>query len=268
MAIDVHPTAIVDSNAVLEDEVKVGPYCVIGDGAFIGARTKLLNHVTIMGNVRIGCDNVLYPYSVIGGDPQDRSYKGSPTWVVVGDRNIIREHVTMHRATEKELGITRVGSDNFFMVGSHVAHDCIIGNNVSLANGVGLSGHVHIHDFAIVSGLAGVHQFTTIGRYAFVGAMAKIVTDVPPYMLADGTPCEVRCVNLVGLKRRGFTQADIQNLAVAHRLLYRHKIGVEEARNQLINDGRMVDSVVNLFAFVDQQCQGHFGRGRERRKAA
>ncbi|MFO0949497.1 MAG: acyl-ACP--UDP-N-acetylglucosamine O-acyltransferase, partial [Planctomycetota bacterium] len=258
----VHP------NAVLDENVSIGPFCIVEEGAFIGSGTKLLSHVSILGQVRIGHDNVIYPQCIIGAEPQDTSYKGAPTWVVIGDRNILREMVTIHRATQKEQGITRVGSDNFIMAGSHIAHDVFVGNNVTMANNTMLSGHVHVQDFAALSGMIGVHHFVTVGSYAFVGGLSRIVTDVPPYMLVEGNPAEVRCVNLVGLKRRGLKPDEIQHLTHAHRLLYRMKMGVSQARNMLENSGEMSAPVQRLFEFLDHQRLGRHGRGRERRRAA
>lgn len=268
MAVDVHPTAIVDPDAVLDDHVSIGPYCVISGGSFIGSGTRLHNHVTLMGNVRIGHDNVIYPHTVIGAEPQDLSYRGSPTWVVIGDRNLIREGVTIHRATEKEHGITRLGSDNFIMAACHLAHDVIVGSHVSMANGTMLSGHVHVHDYATLSGMIGVHHYCTIGSYSFVGGLSRITTDVPPYMLVEGNPSAVRCVNLVGLKRRRLSPLDIQSLVEAHRLLYRVKMGAAQAREILEGNDHLTEPVLQLFAFLERQHKGRNGRGRESLRAA
>lgn len=268
MGVNIHPTSIVHPNAVLDENVTIGPFCVVEEGAFIGSGTKLHGHVSILGQVRIGHDNVIHPQCTIGAEPQDIGYKGAPTWVVLGDRNVIREMVTIHRATQKEQGITRIGDDNFIMAGSHVAHDVHVGNHVTMANSTMLSGHVHVHDYAALSGMIGVHHFVTVGSYAFVGGMSRIVTDVPPYMLVEGNPAEVRCVNLVGLKRRGLKTEEIQNLTHAHRLLYRMKMGVSQARSILETNGELSTPVLKLFEFLDNQRQGRHGRGRERRRAA
>lgn len=268
MAVHIHPTAIVDANAALDDNVTIGPFCLVGPGAFIGSGTVLHNNVTLMGNVRIGHDNVIYPNCVIGAEPQDRSYRGSPTWVVIGDRNVIRENVTIHRGTEKELGITRLGSDNFLMAGCHLAHDVVVGSHVYIANNTLLSGHVHVHDHATMSGMIGVHHFCTIGSFSFIGGLSRITTDIPPYMLAEGNPSVIRCVNLVGLKRLGMSQVDIKSLTVAHRLLYRVKMGSVQAKKTLISNGQWTPPVENLFAFLESQHQGRNGRGREGKRAA
>jgi UDP-N-acetylglucosamine acyltransferase len=268
MAVSIHPSAIVDPAAALDDGVVIGPGCVVGPGAFLGEGTRLINHVTIMGNVRMGRNNVVYPNCVIGSDPQDHGYRGEETWVVIGDDNIFREAVTIHRATTKENGITRIGDHNMLMGGVHVAHDVIIGSQVNIANNTAIGGHVHIHDYAALSALIGVHQFTTIGSYSFIGGLARIVMDVPPFMLIEGNPMEIRCVNVIGLKRRGFSQIEIQSLAEAHRLLYRMKIGSFKALDSLRSEGRITEPVQKLFDFLDKQHSGRHGRGRERKRAA
>lgn len=268
MAIHVDPTALVDPDAVLDDDVSVGPYSVIGPGAFVGAGTRILNHVTIQGNVRMGVDNVVYPNCVIGTEPQDTSYRGSPTWVVIGDRNMIREAVTIHRATEKELGITRIGSDNYIMCGCHIGHDSNVGSHIHMANCTTLGGHVYVQDYASMSGLIGVHHFVTIGSHSFVGGMARVVKDVPPFMLVEGHPGVVRCVNLVGVKRRGYSQEEIRGLTEAHRLLYRVKMNYDPAKEMLTEAGKMIGPVQTLFAFLQDQRQGRNGRARERLRAA
>lgn len=269
MAVSIHPTAMVDPAATLDHDVVIGPYCVVGAGAFVGRGTRLVSHVTLDGHVRLGEDNVLYPHAVIGAPPQDDSYRGSPTWVVIGDGNTFREHVTIHRATEKENGVTRVGSHNYLMVGSHVAHDCVLGSHIHIANGTVMGGHVHIHDHANISGLVAIHHYATIGTMCFIGGLSRITMDVPPFMLVEGNPSVVRCVNVVGLKRRGLSQLDIQSLAEAHRLLYRTKMGAGPARDILQSNGRMTEPVRALFTFIESQHQGRLGRSREKiRKAA
>lgn len=268
MAIHVDPTAIVDAKAVLDDNVAIGPYCVIGAGAFVGSGTRLHSHITIAGNVRLGHDNVIYPFCSIGAEPQDLSYRGSPTWVVMGDRNVIRESVTIHRGTEKEYGVTSIGSDNFFMVGCHIGHDCNVGSHIYMANNCVLGGHVYVQDYASLSGLIGVHHFASIGSYSFVGGMSRINMDVPPYMLVEGHPAVVRCVNIVGLKRRGFSAIEIQSLTEAHRLVFRNRMNAEGACKVLEDHGKLTEPAQKLFAFLSEQRLGRYGRGRERFRAA
>ena len=268
MAIRVADHVLIDPRAEIEDEVDIGPFCVIGPKVRIGAGTRLENHVTLMGDVAIGCRNHLYPGVVIGGEPQDISYRGSETRVVIGDDNIIRECVTINRATEKEEGVTRIGDHNFLMACCHVAHDCQLGDHIIIANGTLLGGHVHIHDCASLSGAVAVHHFATIGGYSFVAGMSAVRHDVPPYMLVEGYPAKPRCINTVGLKRNSFSAHVLQALVEAHRLLYRAKVGLDNAWEILRNNGQLVPQVNHLLSFVQGQHEGQHGRGRERRRAA
>lgn len=268
MAAHVHPTAIVDRDALLDHDVSIGPFCIIGAGAIIGSGTRLISHVTIAGNVRIGSDNTIHPYCLIGAEPQDLSYRGAPTWVTIGDRNVIREGCTIHRATEKEHGVTSVGSDNFIMGYCHLAHDVGFGSHITMANATMLCGHVRVQDFAIMSGMVGVHHFATIGSYSFISGMTRVSADVPPFMLVEGNPADVRCVNVVGLKRRGFSGHDIQTINEAHRLLYRMRMGAAQARQLLEAKGKFAGPVLQLFEFLDQQRQGRNGRARDQKRAA
>lgn len=268
MAVSIHPTAIVDPDATLDEDVTIGPYCVVSGGAFIGARTRLVSHVSVMGNVRLGHDNVLYPFCVMGGEPQDHGYNGAPTWVVIGDHNTFREGCTVHRGTTKEHGVTRIGSHNYLMCYCHIAHDVVMGSRITMANSCGIAGHVHIHDYAALSGQIGVHHYTTIGSFCFIGGLSRVTTDAPPYMLTEGNPTVVRCVNTVGLKRRGMSANDIQSLTEAHRLIYRVKMGAAQAKQILTSNNRMTEPVLNLFAFLENQHAGKHGRARERLRAA
>jgi len=260
--------ASIDSHAEIDDDVDIGPYCVIGPNVHIGQGTRLENNVTLMGNVTIGRYNHIYPNAVIGGEPQDITYTGSDTKVVIGDHNIIRECVTINRASEKEDGVTRIGEHNFLMACSHVAHDCQLGNQIVIANGTLLAGHVHVHDHASLSGAVAVHHFATIGSYSFVAGLSAIRHDVPPYMLVEGYPGRPRCINAVGLKRNNFSPQVIQALAEAHRLLFRSKVGLENAWEILRANGQLVPQVNHLLSFIQGQHEGLHGRGRERRRAA
>jgi UDP-N-acetylglucosamine acyltransferase len=268
MAHCISDNASIDPRAEIDDEVEIGPFCVIGPKVRIGRGTRLENNVTLMGNVAIGCFNHIYPNAVIGGEPQDISYTGSDTRVVIGDYNIIRECVTINRASEKEDGLTRVGDHNFLMACSHVAHDCQVGNQIIIANNTLLAGHVHVHDFASLSGAVAVHHFATIGAYSFVAGVSAVRHDVPPYMLVEGDPARPRCINAVGLKRNNFSPQVIHALGEAHRLLYRSKVGLENAWEILRANGQLVPQVNHLLSFVQGQHEGMHGRGRERRKAA
>lgn len=269
MATQISPLASVSPHAAIADGVEIGAFCVIGPDVQIGEHTQIQNNVTIIGNTVIGRRNRIFPGVVIGADPQDISYDGSPTRVVIGDDNVLRECVTINRATTKEQGLTRMGSNNFLMACAHVAHDCVVGDHVIMANSVLLGGHVHVHDFAILSGHVGVHHYVTIGCYGFVGGQSRIVHDVPPFMLVDGNPSTVRCVNIVGLKRHGLTPDEIKALMEGHRLIYRAKMGVRHAAEILEGHGHMTTHVTRLLDFIRRQNEGSHGRaGESRRRAA
>lgn len=260
--------AIIDSTAEIADDVVVGPFCVIGPRAKIGSGTILENNVTICANVTIGENNHFHPGVVIGGEPQDVSYQGTETQTFIGDSNVLREGVTVNRASEKEDGITSIGDHCYIMACGHVAHDCKVGSHVKMANATLLGGHVHVHDHANLSGGVAVHHFTTIGSFSFVGGLSRVIHDVPPYMLADGSPARPRCINIVALKRNDFEKEQISALADAHRLMYRAKVGMEHARKILRANTPLLPCVEDLLDFVQTQQNGHHGRGRDSRRAA
>ncbi len=218
----IHSSAIVSPRAELGVEVEVGPCCVIGAGVRIGDRCTLHSHVVIDGSCEIGSGNEFYPFTSIGARSQDLKYGGEPTRARIGDRNVFREFVTLHRGTSPEAD-TVVGSDNHFLAYAHVAHDSIVGNHCILSNAATLGGHVTVEDHVIISGLAGIHQFCRLGTHALIGGCTKIVQDVPPYLIADGHPARLRGVNLVGLQRRGFPPESIRSLKAAYRALFLHK---------------------------------------------
>ena len=268
MAVHLAEPCVVDPRAEIDEDVEIGPFCVIGPHVRIGRGTRLENNVTIIGRATIGQYNHIWPNVVIGGHPQDVSYQGSDTQVIIGDHNIIRECVTINRASEKEDGITRIGDHNFLMAGCHVAHDCKLGNHIIIANNTLLAGHVHIHDYASLSGAVAVHHFARVGSYSFVAGCSAVRHDVPPYMLVEGYPARPRCVNTVGLKRNNFPPHVIQALAEAHRLLYRAKVRLEDAWEILRSNGQLLPQVNHLLSFIQEQHEGMHGRARERRKAA
>jgi UDP-N-acetylglucosamine acyltransferase len=268
MATRIASLACVDPAAEIDDDVEIGPFTVVGPHVRIARGTRLMSSVNILGRVTIGRDNVIYPNVVIGGEPQDISYAGSDTQVILGDGNTIREGVTINRGSEKEDGITRVGNKNFLMACCHVAHDCKLGNHIIMANGSLLGGHVHVEDYASISGAVAVHHYTTIGGYSFVGGLSRVLHDVPPFMLCEGAPARPRCINIVALKRHEFSSHVIDCLAEAHRLLYRAKVGLDPAREILRGNGQLVPQVNELLAFIEGQQEGRHGRGREARRAA
>ena len=262
--------ASVDPNAQIGDDCEIGPFCVIGPDVKIGRGTILQNNVSVHGHVSIGEDNRISTGAVIGGEPQDISYKGSPTKVIVGDRNIIRENVTINRASEKEEGLTQVGSDCYLMACSHVAHDCIVGDSVVLGQGSMLGGHVHVHHHATISGCVAVVHYVSVGSYIFLGGSSRALQDIPPFMLCDGNPARPRCINIVGLKRNNFSKEVIQAIDEAFRLLYRSRVGLDNAIEILQNKGMMLPELEYCLDFVRTSQSGRHGRGREKntRKAA
>jgi UDP-N-acetylglucosamine acyltransferase len=264
MATLIADTACVDPRAEIADDVEIGPYCVVGPEVKIGRGTRLIGHVYVTGVTTIGQANVISPFAVIGGDPQDVSYKQSPTRVEIGDRNLFRENVTINRATEKEDGVTRIGSDNFLMAGAHVAHDCKLGDKITIANATMLGGHVHVESYASISGGVAIHHYVTVGGYSFIGGQSRIVHDVPRFMLVDGNPSKIRCINIVGLKRNGIGPAAVDALHEAHRLVYRAKMNARRALEILESHDHMVPEVRSLFEFIQAQQEGKHGRARER----
>ena len=268
MSVSIAQTAVVDPRAKIESDVRIGHFCVVGPDVTIQRGTILENNVTVMGHTTIGEDNRFFPGAVIGGDPQDLSYRGTATRVEIGDGNIFREAVTVNRATEKEDGVTRVGNNCYLMAGCHVAHDCSLGDRVVMANNTMLGGHVHVHNDVTISGGVGVVHYASIGSFAFVGAMSRVLHDVPPYMLAEGQPCKPRCVNVVALKRNEFPADDIKLLSDAFKLLYRSRVGVQQARELLLSQGPFRPVLKNLFDYLDHASGGRHGRGRDRRRMA
>ncbi len=263
MTASIANNAWVDPRAVIEEDVQIGPFCVVGPDVSIGRGTRLVSNVNLMGRVTIGADNVLYPNVVVGAEPQDISYQGGDTRVEMGDRNTIREGVTINRGSEKEDGVTRLGDDNLLMANCHVAHDCKLGSHIIIANGTLLAGHVHVADHASLSGGCAVHHFVSIGSYSFLGGLSRALHDVPPFMLVEGLPARPRCINIVALKRNHFSPASIDSLAAAHRLLYRSKVGLAHATELLKAQGQLTDEVGRLLAFIEHQQEGRHGRGRE-----
>jgi UDP-N-acetylglucosamine acyltransferase len=230
---NIHPTAIVDPKAQLDASVQVGPYSVIGPNVKIGAGTWVGPHVVIEGHTTIGRENRFFQFSSIGAPNQDKKYGGEPCELVVGDRNTIREFVTLHIGTVQDKAVTRIGDDNWIMAYTHIAHDCVVGNNTTLANNTTLGGHVELGDWVTVGGLTGIHQFVKVGAHAMLGFQSAVSQDVPPFMLVDGNPLSVRGVNVTGLKRRNFSAERIQAIRQMHKLLYREGRTLEDAKNAI-----------------------------------
>lgn len=249
----VHATAIVSQGAEIGAGVKVGPYAVIEDGVAVGEGCEIASHVVLKRFTRLGRRNRVFEYSVLGGEPQDVKFRGESSRLIVGDDNLIREGVTMHRASG-EGEATTVGSRNFIMIGVHVAHNCSIGDDNILANEVALAGHITVEDHAFLSNNVGCHQFVRIGRYAMVGGKSKIVQDVLPFFVTDGNPARVRGLNTVGLRRAGFSAEARRALKDAYRLLFRGSVALGEALESL---GRVDDpNVRHLVEFIRGSRRG------------
>ena len=261
MTTKIHATAVVARGAELGVEVEVGPYTVIGPDVVIGDRTRIGAQVVIDGVTVIGADNVIVGQAALGGAPQDLSYKGEPTRLEVGERNTIREFVTINRGTVKGGGITSVGSDCLFMACSHVAHDCEIQDHVILGNNVMLAGHVLVERYANISGAAGAHHFVTIGAFAYVGGMTRMVQDVPPYMIVEGHAGRVRGVNVVGLQRAGIPEEEIEQMRSVFRRIFRSG----EPRRRVLDEleqetviGRNVQHLVESLSRTEVGLKGRF----------
>jgi UDP-N-acetylglucosamine acyltransferase len=249
----VHPTAVVDPSATLAAGVRIGAYSVIGAQVEIGEGTVIGAHCTIDGPTRIGRDNHIHGHAAIGGEPQDKKYRGERTELVIGDRNSIREFTTINRGTGEGGGVTRIGNDNWILAYAHIAHDCRVGNHVVFSNNATLAGHVEVGDHVILSGFAGIHQFCRIGAHAFIGMGALVNGDVPPFvMVATEGYGRPRGINSEGLKRRGFDSTRIAAIKRAYRALYVSGANLAEAKLQLAEIARDSDDVRALLEFVER----------------
>jgi UDP-N-acetylglucosamine acyltransferase len=251
----IHRTAIVSSAAKLADGVSIGPYCIVGKGVKLGKNTKLTSHVVIEAT-EMGNNCIVYPFTSIGLPPQDVGYSGEKTKVKIGDRNIIREYITIHRASVRGDGVTEIGSDNFLMAYVHLAHDCKIGNFVTMANAATLAGHVMVEDHSVIGGLVAVHQFARIGAYAMVGGFSGVGQDIPPYMTASGSRAKLYGLNSIGLKRNGFEESLIKELKCAYKILFRSKLTLEEAIEKVKSDIRKSKEIDHLIHFLKQNKRG------------
>lgn len=229
MGVEIHPSAIVSPRAKIAEGVQVGPFSTIGENVTIGRDTIIGSHVVIDGHTVLGERNKIFPFVSLGLPPQDVNYRGEDTRLIIGDENIIREFVTINRATTKEYKVTRVGDKNYLMAYAHIAHDCTLGNLIIMSNAATLGGHIEIGDHAIVGGLVAIHQFVRIGAYAFIGGKSAIVKDIPPFMMAAGDRARLFGLNQIGLKREGFSQEKIQNLKRAYQIIWRDHHLLKEA---------------------------------------
>ncbi len=250
----IHETAIIDPKARIGENVSVGPWTVIGPDVVIGDNCDIRSHVVVKGPTTIGKGNTIYQFASVGEDCQDKKYAGEPTELVIGDNNVIRESVTIHRGTVQDNSLTKIGDNNLFMAYVHVAHDCMIGDNNIFANQVSLAGHVHIGDWVILGGMTGVHQFCHIGSHAFAAVNSIVVQDIPPFVMAQGHNARPRTINAEGLKRRGFTTEQIQNIRRAYKLLYRAGHTTEEALEHI---EALSEPALNCFTdFVRHSSRG------------
>ncbi len=252
----IHRTAIIDPKAKIDANVEIGPFCVVNKGVHIGKGTRLVSHVVVEGITDIGENCIIYPFSCIGFPPQDIKYEGEKTKLVIGNSNIIREYATIHRASVGGDGVTSIADNNFLMAYVHIAHDCKIGSNVTMANAATLAGHVVIEDYALIGGLVAIHQFTRIGRHAMVGGFSGIGQDIPPYMVASGARAKLFGPNAIGLKRHGFSTSSINVIKKAYKILFREKRTLKDALKKIRNDLPATDEIKHLIAFIEQNKRG------------
>lgn len=252
----IHPSSIVEEGAVIGAGVRIGPFCFVGSQVEIGAGTELKSHVVVNGITKIGCDNQIYQFASIGEANQDLKYAGEPTRVEIGDRNRIRENVSIHRGTVQGGELTKVGSDNLLMINAHIAHDCIIGNRCILANNATLGGHVEIDDYAIIGGMTAIHQFCVIGAHVMVGGCSGVAQDVPPFVIAQGNHATPFGINIEGLKRRGFDKESLHAIRNAYKLLYRSGRTLDEVKPEIAELAEQYPAVQAFSDFFARSTRG------------
>jgi UDP-N-acetylglucosamine acyltransferase len=263
----IHSTAIVDKNASVDASVKIGPYAIIGPNVKIGSGTTIGSHTVIEGHTTIGKDNVISHFSSLGGVPQDMKYGGEPTQLIIGDRNTIREFITIHTGTIQDKGVTVIGDDNWIMAYVHIAHDCVVGNHTIFSSNAQIAGHVTVEDWAILGGMSGVHQFVRIGQHSMLGGASALVQDIPPFVIAAGDKAQPHGLNAEGLKRRGFAADTISALRHAYKILYKDGLTFEQAKlaihemkvsgfegNLLSDDG--VAKIDEFLTFISASTRG------------
>ncbi|CAL1329168.1 acyl-ACP--UDP-N-acetylglucosamine O-acyltransferase [Candidatus Providencia siddallii] len=255
----IHPSSIIEKKAIVGTNVRIGPFCYIGDNVEIGEGTVLKSHIVINGYTKIGRNNIFFQFSSIGEINQDLKYNGEPTRFEIGDRNCIRENVTIHRGTMQGGGLTKIGNDNLLMVNVHIAHDCIIGNNCIIANNGTLGGHVIIDDFAIIGGMSAIHQFCKIGSYAMIGGCSGVSQDVPPYIIAQGNHATPFGLNIEGLKRHGFKKESLQYIRNAYKILYCSGKSLKSAREEIDKIAKLNKHVKIFSDFLKKSSQSKRG---------
>lgn len=244
----IHPTAIVDPKAELDSDVEVGPFCIVGPDVQIGAGTVLKSHVVVNGHTTIGQNNEIFQFTSIGEVNQDKKYKGEPTQLIIGDRNVIRENSTIHRGTIQDQGVTSVGSGNLFMASTHIGHDCIVGDNNILANYAALAGHVRVGDSVILGGYTGIHQFCQVNSYSMCGMGSMVTKDVPRYVMVSGDPAKAHGMNFEGMRRRGTAPEVIKALRNAYKTIYLKSMPLERALAEL--EGSDIASIQEVADFI------------------
>ena len=255
MASRIHPTAVIDPAAVVGAECEIGPYCVIGAQVRLGDRCRLHSHVVIDGVTSLGADNEAFPFACLGLKSQDLKWKGGVTRTEIGDRNVFREHVTVHSATA-DGGVTRIGSDNHFLAYVHLAHDVQLGSHIVMSNVATLAGHVVVEDHVVIGGLAAVHQFCRIGKFSMIGGCSKVVQDIPPFMMGDGNPAETRFINKVGLERNGFSAEAVKALTQAYKILFREGLTVSNALTRIEAELPKLPEIDHLVGFCRSSARG------------
>lgn len=252
----IHPTAIVEPGAQLDTDVEIGAFAYVSAGVVLGAGTRLHHHASVEGNTTLGLNCEVFPYACIGGKTQDLKFKGGNPGLRVGDRNVFREYVTVHGATN-DGEFTKIGSNNTFLASTHIAHDCVLGNRIVMSNGAVLAGHVVVEDHVVIGGYGGVHQFCRVGAYAMVSAFAKLVQDLPPYLIADGAPAVVRAINRVGLERGGFTAEQMDRVKQIYRILYRDGLNRTQAAEKLASHAQAASPEFQyILTFAKQSQRG------------
>ncbi len=251
----IHPTAIIDSTAIIGENVSIGPYCIVEADTMVGDDCVLKSHVLIANHTTIGKGNKIYSFASIGEDPQDKKYADEPTQLIIGDNNTIREYVTINRGTVDDKGITSIGNENWIMAYVHIAHDCVLGNHTILANCSSLAGHVHVEDHVILGGFTKLHQFCRVGQHAFSAMDSGFQKDLPPFVMAQGNPAKPRAINFEGLKRRQFSKERIAAIKTAYRILYKSDLKLDQAVVELEQMSQNSDDVKVMLEFIQQSSR-------------